>query len=329
MTAMQRGWQLWLLLWLLPCTANAAWHNAEQDIMGTRVAVELWHEDNTQAAAAMAAVMAEMNAVDQHMSPYIASSEVYRLNHQAFQQPVVVSEPLYRLIDKALYYSRLSDGAFDISFSSVGRYYDYRQQQAPSDSQIEQKLAAINYRLIKLNPADHSVRFLHADVNIDLGGIAKGHAVDRGIAVLQQRGISSAIISAGGDSRILGDRRGTPWVIGIKHPRKAEAFAVRIPLSNTAISTSGDYERFFIRDGQRLHHIINPATGHSASAVQSVSILAPLAVDSDALSTTVFVMGIKAGLQLINRLSGIDAIIIDGAGRLHYSADLLRTEPAA
>jgi thiamine biosynthesis lipoprotein len=321
---------LWLpLAVLLPLTANAQWHNAEQDIMGTQVSVELWHEDSALAEQVMAAVMAEMQAVDGAMSPYIASSEVYRLNQQAFKQPVVVSEPVYQVIDKALYYSRLSEGAFDISFSSVGRYYDYRQQQAPSESQIEQKLAAINYQLIQLNPADRSVRFLHADINIDLGGIAKGHAVDRGIKVLQQLGISSAIVSAGGDSRILGDRRGTPWVIGIKHPRKAEAFAVRIPLSNTAISTSGDYERFFIRDGQRLHHIINPATGQSVSAVQSVSILAPLAVDSDALSTTVFVMGIKAGLQLINSLPGIDAIIIDATGRLHYSADLLRTEPAA
>jgi thiamine biosynthesis lipoprotein len=315
------------LLWLAVASAtNAEWHNAHQDIMGTRVSVELWHENTELAAQAMDSVMNEMRVVDQTMSPYIATSDIFRINQQAAQQEVIVSEEVYKVIDKSLYYSRLSDGAFDISFSSVGRYYDYRQKLAPSERKVQQKLAAIDYQLIKLNPINHSVRFLHTDINIDLGGIAKGYAVDRAIKLLQDLGVKSAIVSAGGDSRILGDRQGTPWVIGIRHPRKAGDYAVRIPLINSAISTSGDYERFFIRDGERLHHIINPSTGHSANKVQSVSILAPHAVDSDALSTTVFIMGIKAGLTLINSLDGIDAIIIDADGRLHYSEGLLRTE---
>lgn len=330
-----RGWGLprglaVLLLVALGCGSSpvqAEWHSAQRAMMGTRVSVELWHEDAEQAQQAISAVMDAMQAVDAAMSPYIATSDVYRLNTLAARQPVVVSAPVFAVIDKALYYSALSEGAFDISFSSVGRFYDYRQQQSPDSAQINAHLPAINYQLITLNKTTGSVQFLHPDLKIDLGGIAKGYAVDQAIEALRSAGIESAIVSAGGDSRILGDRRGTPWVIGIQHPRKQQDYAVRIPLENSAISTSGDYERFFIRDGQRLHHILNPATGQSANQLQSASIVAPLAVDSDALSTTVFVLGINEGLKLVNRLPGIEAIIIDAAGKLHYSQGLLRAGP--
>lgn len=303
---------------------NADWYSASDNIMGTRISVELWHQDAQQANHAMGAVMDVMRAVDESMSPSLSRSELFKINQQAAQQDVIISQSLFALIEKSLHYSSMSNGAFDISFSSVGRFYDYREKIAPGQQQLDENLAAINYRYIQLDKKNHTIRFMHPQLKIDLGGIAKGYAVDRAIEQLQQLGIESAIVSAGGDSRILGDRRGNPWVIGVRHPRKDEQYAVRIPLDNTAISTSGDYERFFLKGDQRIHHIINPTTGKSASSVQSVSILAPLAVDSDALSTTVFVLGIKKGLALVNQLQGIDAIIIDAQGRLHYSDDLLR-----
>ena len=312
------------LLLLLSNMAYGGWHNGASDIMGTRVSVELWHEDPAVAAAAIASVMAEMHAVDESMSPYISTSELYKVNQLAAQQAVAISPALYAVIEKALYFSGVSDSAFDISFSSLGRFYDYRSGQAPAGDQVDHYLPAINYQLIELDKQHQTVRFHHPELKIDLGGIAKGHAVDRAITLLTNSGIESAIVSAGGDSRILGDRRGTPWVIGIRHPRKDTDFAVRIPLQNTAVSTSGDYERFFLKDGERVHHIINPATGKSAAKVQSVTVLAPLAVDSDALSTTVFVLGVSKGLALVNKLKGVDAIIIDAQGHLHYSDELLR-----
>ena len=158
---------------------------------------------------------------------------------------------------------------------------------------------------------------------MDLGGIAKGYAVDRGIDILRRAGVESAVISAGGDSRILGDLGNRPRTIGIRHPRNRNEYAVMIPLADTAISTSGDYERFFMQGEVRVHHILDPDTGRSAQGLQSASVLAPLAVDSDALSTTVFVLGVERGLQLVNSLPGVDAILIDGSGKLHYSAELL------
>ena len=318
-----------VLLLVFVSSVSAEWHHASADIMGTRITVELWHRDKAVAERSMAAVLAEMRAVDRAMSPYIASSEVSRLNDKAAGEPIVVSAELFSLIAKSLYFSKISGGAFDISFASVGRLYDYRAAVAPADTSRLNHLPAINYQLIELNDADRTIRFNHPQLKIDLGGIAKGYAVDRSIALLEQQGIRSAYVSAGGDSRILGDRRGDPWVIGIRHPRKEGEYAVKIPLVDTAMSTSGDYERYYMDGEIRVHHILNPDTGKSATQVQSVSILAPLAVDSDALSTTVFVLGVEDGLQLVNRIDGIEAVIIDGAGRLHYSQGLLRAAGAS
>lgn len=295
--------------------------------MGTIVTLEFWHESPQQANVITTAVMDMMRGVDNQLSPYIADSELYRVNQKAFEEPVAISDNFVYLLEKSRYYSELSKGAFDITFASVGHYYNYREHVAPSETQIKASLDAIDYHHVVLDKERGTVRFSQANVKIDLGGIAKGYAVDRAIDILKGFGVTSAIVSAGGDTRMLGDRRGQPWIIGIQHPRKKSEFAVRIPLEDSAISTSGDYERYFFDGEIRIHHIIDPKSGKSADQVESVSILAPMAIDSDALSTTVFVLGVRHGLDLINRLDGVDAIIIDGNTRLHYSDGLLRAEP--
>lgn len=303
---------------------RADWIKASDDAMGTRVSVEFWSDDDQQARVIADVVLGLMHDVDDQLSPYIKTSELYKVNAEAYKKPVKVSDDFFSLLEKSLYYSRLSGGAFDITYASVGYMYNYRKGKEPSAEQIKEKLPAINYRHIQLNKEDHTVRFTYPNVKIDLGGIAKGYAVDRAIDILKSYGVTSAIVTAGGDSRMLGDRRGKPWIIGIRHPRKKHAFAARIPLQDTAISTSGDYERFFMKGKVRVHHIINPKSGRSADKVESVSIIAPLAEDSDALSTTVFVLGLKKGMALVNRLPGVDAIIIDSHTRLYYSDGLLR-----
>lgn len=307
-------------------TTYAKWVEATDSIMGTRIHVEFWCEDEKLADELIAAVMTEMRAVDNQLSPYIETSELYAVNAHAAAAPVKISANFFELLEKSLYFSRVSNGAFDITFASVGYLYDYRQHKAPTEEQLKAKLPAINYHFIELDRANRSIHFSHADVRIDLGGIAKGYAVDRATEILQAAGISSAIVTAGGDSRILGDRRGTPWMIGIRHPRKKDEFAGRLPLQDTAISTSGDYERYYFDGEIRIHHIIDPTSGRSADQVESVSILAPMAVDSDALSTTVFVLGASKGLALINGMKGVDAIIIDGHSKMHYSDGLLRAD---
>ena len=158
---------------------------------------------------------------------------------------------------------------------------------------------------------------------IDLGGIAKGYAVDRSIELLARAGIRNALVSAGGDTRVMGKRREWPWQVGIRDPRK-DGIVSMIPLEDAAISTSGDYERFFEQDGVRYHHILNPGTGDSAREVHSASVIGMQATDTDALSTSVFVLGVNKGLALINRIPDTEAIIIDNRGLLHYSDGLAR-----
>ncbi len=317
-----------LVLSILPICAQAKWHTDTQSIMGTKVSVILWHEDDVKAEQAITAVMTEMRRIDAHFSPYIETSELYRLNQLApkasAENPLKISHELTTILDKALYYSRLSDGAFDVTFASLARYYDYRKKLKPSEQQREELLPLINYRFIHLDVKANTVWFEHPQVYVDLGGIAKGYSVDTSLAELKKFGIEHANITAGGDSRVIGDRLGRPWLVGIKNPR-AEAVAVTLPLENVSLSTSGDYERYFIDQatGERVHHIINPRTGKSAHGVTSVTILGPAGFDTDPLSKVVFIKGPEQGLAIINNLPGFDAVIITDKGKVLYSKGLM------
>lgn len=312
-----------LLASFMPVTVSAAWYKQEQSIMGTRITVEFWDEDERHAEQCAEQVFSEMRRIDALMSPYKSDSELSRINQQAAEQAVEISEEMFRLLKKSLQMSQMSNGAFDITFSSVGYLYDYREGVKPSEQEIQKSLKSVNFRHVLLDEASRSVRYARAGVRIDLGGIAKGYAVDNGIEILARCGIKGGLVSAGGDSRILGDRGNRPWMMGIRHPRKKDAVAVVLPLSDTAMSTSGDYERFFIEDGKRYHHIISPKTGKSVAATWSATVIGPDATTTDALSTTLFVLGPEKGLQMIESLAGIDAVIIDAQGQMHYSSGLM------
>ena len=302
--------------------SQAEWFQREAAIMGTRVAVELWADDADAGRDAIEAVLSEMRRVDALMSHYKPDSELSRVNQGAALAPVPVAPELSALIGKALQLSRLTDGAFDITYASVGYLYDYRRHVRPSEDQIESGLGAVNWRLVEVDRGASTVHFARDGVRIDLGGIAKGHAVDRAIGVLQSSGIAHAIVTAGGDSRIIGDRFGRPWMVGIRHPDDAERVIVRMPVVDEAISTSGDYERYFDEDGERYHHIIDPRTGRSAGEVRSVTIIGPDATTTDGLSTSVFVLGPERGLELVARMPGVEAVIVRRDGKVLYSPGL-------
>ena len=308
-----------------PSQARAEWYKDEQAIMGTVVRVELWAEDPDKAQKAIQAVMDEMHHIDDTMSPYKPESELSRINQKAADEKLVISKELFGLIRTSLKFSELTHGAFDITFASVGRFYDFRKHLRPNAEEIKANLPKINYRHVILDDAHKTIHFSMEGVYIDLGGIAKGYAVDRSIALLQSLGIKHAIVTAGGDSRIIGDRMGRPWMVGIRDPRKSGAVSGVIPLTDSALSTSGDYERYFIEDGKHYHHILNPGTGDSARELRSVSVLGPDATTTDALSTSIFVLGLAKGMALVETLPDIETIIIDQAGKMHYSSGLLST----
>ncbi len=297
--------------------------------MGTSVRVELWSAKRAHAEAAIAAVMAEMHRIDRAMSPVKPDSELSRINREAAAGEVRLSEEMFGLIARSVEFSRLSGGAFDITYASAGQLYDYRRRIRPSEDLLARACAAVGYQHLQLDPRAGTLRFALPGMRIDLGGFAKGHAVDTSVAILRRHGIENALVSAGGDSRVLGDRRGRPWSIAIRDPRRPGEVVAVLPLEDVAISTSGDYERYFEQDGVRCHHILDPRSGKSPDSIHSVTILAEDGLTSEALSKSLFVLGLERGMRLIESRHGVDAVVIDAAGVLHASSGLMDGASAA
>jgi len=300
----------------------AEWLGDARPLMGTEVSVYLWSDDPEVGEQALESVFAEAARIDRLMSTYKDESEISKINRLAAQEPVVCGDELFQLVRRSLDISVLTLGAFDITYDSVGQHYDFRSRQRPDTDTVTSERENIDYRLVELNQATRSISFLKEGVRINLGGIAKGYVVERGIDILRRHGLKHAIVTAGGDSRLLGDRRGRPWMVGIRDPRIDDKVAISVPLVDEAISTSGDYERYFEEDGVRYHHIIKPATGIPASGVHSATVFGPDAVLTDALSTSVFVMGVEQGLTLIATLPDYESIVIDAEARVYYSDGL-------
>ena len=305
----------------------AEWFGDARPMMGTEVSVHLWHEDAGRAAALIDAVFDEASRIDELMSTFKETSRISEINRDAAERPVYAGHELFGLIRRAQDVSVLTRGAFDITFDSVGQHYDFRARKRPDAETVEREKALIDYQLVELDDTAQSVRYLKPGVRINLGGIAKGYVVERGINVLRHAGVTNAIVTAGGDSRMLGDRRGRPFMIGIRDPREEGKVAMSLPLADEAVSTSGDYERYFDEDGVRYHHIITPSTGTPAREVHSATVIGPDAVMTDALSTSVFVMGVDLGLKLIAGLPDYESIVIDSQGQIYYSDGLAPPPP--
>lgn len=309
-----------LLLIALPCAAE--WQSQTQAKMGTRIEVQFWAESGVPADELMIAAMAEFDRIEAAMSTYRESSEISLVNREAASRAVPVSAELYRLVDRALELSARTGGAFDITYDSIGELYDFRAREHPDQGTIDARLPAIDYRQVLLQPDAGTIRYGQPGVRINLGGIAKGHSVESVVKLLRDAGIEHALVTAGGDTRLLGDRRGRPWIVGVRDPDDERGLVTRLALADEAISTSGDYERFFDEDGVRYHHILDPDTGHSAGAVRSVTVIGPDATLTDGLSTSVFVLGPERGLALINSLDGYEAIVVTPDRRMRYSEGL-------
>jgi thiamine biosynthesis lipoprotein len=266
--------------------------------------------------------MAEFDRIDAGMSTYKPDSEISRVNARAASEPVPISRELYDLVQRSIDMSVMSGGAFDITYDSVGQLYDFRQRVRPTEAQIQEHLPQINYRHIVLEPGGHTIRFTMPGTRINLGGIAKGYSVERVIALLRAAGVKHALATAGGDTRLLGDRHGSPWVVGVRDPDDESRLITRLALEDEAISTSGDYQRFFDEDGKRYHHILDPRTGESARGVRSVTIVGPDAVMTEGLTKTVFINGPDKGLALVESLKDYDAVIVDDSHRVFFSKGL-------
>ncbi len=256
---------------------------------------------------------------------YSDSSELSAINRNAGIREVKVSPETLDIIEKAVYISEKSGGAFDPTIGPVIKLWDFLDKIKPTDAEIRKKLPLVNYKNIVIDRDKSTVLLKKKDMLLDLGGIAKGYAADLAVQALKQKGINAGLVAIAGDIKSFGLRPDKkPWVVGIKNPRQKnndDEIIARINLSGTAISSSGDYERYFIINGQRFHHLLTPKTGHPANTCQSVTVIAEQGAMADAFSTALFILGPEKGLRLAKEI-GLDAMIIDSKGSIHTTPGL-------
>ncbi len=291
---------------------------AERVLMGTTwiVQVSLGPEDpTTETHRAIDEVFSELSRIDHLMSEWREDSPVSAINAAAGSKLVPVPEELRSLIERAVAFGELTEGAFDISWKGLADIWQFDDTfQIPTEEEIADALRLVDFRLVQID--DNRVGLPRPGMALGLGGIAKGYAIDRAGAVLRSRGYENFLVNGGGDVLTAGSRGGQTWRVGVRAPRgMANDLIARLNLSGGAVVTSGDYERFKIVDGVRYHHILDPRTGRPARDCQSVTILAPDAESADALATATFVLGPAKGIELIAARPKTEALIIDASGK--------------
>lgn len=282
-------------------------------LMGTIVSVTVFSDDEAAADRAIEAAFDEVARVEALTTRYAPDSEVSRLNAAADDGARPVADPeVAEIVERSLRVSTLSGGAFDVTVAPLVDLWAIDEGgPVPSWEAVDAVLPLIDYRLVAVDTVQRSL-VLSPGTTIDLDAIAKGYAVDRAVAVLEEHGIASAIVDAGGDIGLLGPSpRAAGWRVGIKHPRAGGLLGV-LTLDGGSVATSGDYQRYVMVDDRRFHHVLDPSTGYPARGVVSVTVTAEAAMDADALATAVFVMGPEHGMWLVEELAGVEAIIVTG-----------------
>lgn len=291
-------------------------------LMDTIVSITVVADSKGAAEQAMEKTFAEISRFGDLINFYSDKSELAEINRNAGIHSVKVSSGTLDVIDKAVSVAEKSGGAFDPTIGPIVNLWDFLKKKRPMENEIARTLPLVRYKDILINRSDSTIFLKRKGMLIDLGGIAKGYAADLAVESLKREGILSGLVSIAGDIRTFGMKPDKgPWTIGIKNPRQTgekDEIVARIRLSNKAISTSGDYERYFISDDKRYHHLLDPKTGMPALGCRSVSIVTDNAVNTDAFSTAVFILGPERGMKLVREM-GMDAMIIDSSGMIHIT----------
>lgn len=299
---------------------------AEQLTMGSLLRLTAWTADEPGARAVFARVFAEFDRLDALLSVWRPGSDVLRLNAAAGQGAVPVHEDTRRVLEAARQVSQWTDGAFDVTFGALADVWRFDHDQdgrVPTAEQIAARLPLVDYRQVRVDPGPGTAAIGRAGMRVHLGGIGKGYAVDRTIALLRDAGLADFMVQAGGDLYVAGRDGDRPWHLGIQDPRgPADAVFATLDLAEATLSTSGDYERFFERDGVRYHHILDPATGRPARGCRSVTIVSRTATVADGLSTGVFILGPEKGLALAERLPDVEALIVSADNQVTMTSGL-------
>lgn len=307
------------------CTIAQGTYKRTLKLMGSRFDVTVVADSQSQADGFIDEAVREIQRIERLISSWDTNSQTSLINRNAGVKPVVVDSELFNLIARAIGISKLTQGAFDISYASMDKIwkFDGSMTQKPLDSDIAESVLKVGYQNIILNKEDSSVFLKLAGMKIGFGAIGKGYAADKAKDLLKQKGVKAGIINASGDMNTWGyQTTGEPWKIAITNPLNKDKVFAMLPVDNRAIVTSGNYEKFVKFNDVRYSHIIDPRTGYPSTGIISVSVLAPKAELADALATSIFVMGKDVGLNFVNQLENIDCIIIAESGKIFYSEQI-------
>lgn len=295
-------------------------------LMGTRFDITVVSVDEELGYINIEEAVAEISRIEKMISAWDAGSETSKINRNAGIRPVKVSLELYKLIERSKQISELTDGAFDISYSSMDNIwkFDGSMKKRPTEQEIKNSVAKVGYEKIILNPEKQTVFLKQRGMKISFGAIGKGYAADKAKQLLVSKQVVSGIINAAGDLTTWGTKAsGKKWLIGIVNPLAKDKIVSWLPIVESSVATSGDYEKYVTFGGKRYSHIIDPRTGYPSSGITQVSIFAKSAEFCDALATAVFIMGKDAGLFLINQLDGVEVVLFDHENKIHKSSGIL------
>jgi thiamine biosynthesis lipoprotein len=294
--------------------------------MGSELRLTAWTRDAGAAFPALEAAFHEFDRLDGLLSVWREGSDVQRLNRAAGRHAVPVGPDLLAVLREARQVSEWTGGKFDVTFGALSGLWKFDHDQddtIPDPRDVRLRLPLVEYRALAIDDGAGTAFLTRPGMRVHLGGIGKGYAIDRAADLLRRGGVHDFMIQAGGDLYVAGTRGERPWRVGIRDPRgPAERVFSLLDLSDGTLSTSGDYERFFVRHGRRYHHILDPDLGEPARGCRSVSIVASRAVLADALSTGVFILGPAAGLALIERLPNVEGVIVTDRNEVLVSSGL-------
>lgn len=297
-----------------------------QKLMGNAFEITVVDNHENTAYQHIEAAVAEIQRIEKLLTTFSENSQTSLINHYAGIQPVKVDQEVFDLIERSLRISRITDGYFDISYGGIDKSFwnfDRNMKQLPDPKLIKDHLKLVNYENILLNPEDQTVFLKEKDMRIGFGGIGKGYAAEMAKRLLQKRGVQSGIVNASGDLTTWGmQSNGKPWTVGIADPDHVKQPFSYMNITDMAVATSGNYEKFVMINGKKYSHTINPKTGMPVSGVKSVTIFCPNAEIADAMATPVGIMGIKAALDLVNQIHQLECIIIDDDNTVYSSQNI-------
>ena len=293
--------------------------------MGTLLRVGTWTTNEANATVAIESVFREFDRLEALLSNWKSDSDVTRLNNNAGVSPVPVSQDTIAVLRTAREVSELTRGKFDITFGALTDIWRFDHDQdntVPARDLIEARLPRIDYTAVDVDSTAGTGFITRPGMAVHLGGIGKGYAVDRAVTVLKQQGFTDFLIQAGGDLYVAGSDGGKRWKLGIADPRGTHDPFATVQISDGTFSTSGDYERFFIKDGRRYHHILDPDFGEPAPGCRSVTLVSNKAVMADAIAKGVFIMGPEDGMKLIEQLPDVEGVIVTSDNQVLVSSGL-------